>query len=99
VLRGTNTGPWQQWIPQPNGTLKNVATGLYVSPNGTGAQLRGTTAPSPWGGSAYTWQDYAHLLTPIWRGWLQELPQACRHGVVPASCPVTSGPPVRDLGL
>src|SRR5215469_11527974 len=61
VLRASNTGPWQQFIPQPNGTLKNVATGLYVSPNGTGAQLRGTTAPSPWGGSVYTWIDYAHL--------------------------------------
>ena len=46
VLRGSNTSPWQQFIPQPNGT---------------GAQLRGTTAPSPWGGSAYTWTDYAHL--------------------------------------
>jgi len=61
VLRASNNGPWQQFIPQPNGTLKNVATGLYVSPNGAGAQLRGTTAPSPWGGSAYTWKDYAHL--------------------------------------
>jgi hypothetical protein len=61
VLRASNTGPWQQFIPQPNGTLKNVATGLYVNPNGTGAQLRGGTAPSPWGGSVYTWKDYAHL--------------------------------------
>jgi hypothetical protein len=61
VLRVSNTGPWQQWIPQANGTLKNAATGLYVSPNGAGAQLRGTPAPSPWGGSAYTWTDYAHL--------------------------------------
>ncbi len=61
VLRPSNSGPWQQFIPQPNGTLKNAATGLYVTPNGTGAQLRGTTAPSPWGGSAYTWTDYAHL--------------------------------------
>jgi hypothetical protein len=61
VLRGCNTGPWQQFIPQPNGTLKNAATGLVVSPNGTGAQLRGTTAPTPWGGSVYTWTDYAHL--------------------------------------
>jgi peptidoglycan/xylan/chitin deacetylase (PgdA/CDA1 family) len=61
VLRASNNGPWQQFIPQPNGTLKNVATGLYVSPNGTGAQLRGTSAPSPWGGSAYAWTDYAHL--------------------------------------
>ena len=46
-----NNRPWQQFIPQPNGTLKNVATGLVVSPNGTGAQLRGTVAPTPWGGS------------------------------------------------
>jgi len=61
VLRASNTGPWQQFIPQPDGTLKNAATGLYVSPNGTGAQLRGGTAPSPWGGSVYTWKDYAHL--------------------------------------
>jgi peptidoglycan/xylan/chitin deacetylase (PgdA/CDA1 family) len=61
VLRASNNGPWQQFIPQPNGTLKNVATGLYISPNGAGAQLRGTTAPSPWGGSVYTWTDYAHL--------------------------------------
>jgi peptidoglycan/xylan/chitin deacetylase (PgdA/CDA1 family) len=61
VLRASNTGRWQQFVPQPNGTLKNVATGLYVNPNGTGAQLRGGTAPSPWGGSAFTWTDYAHL--------------------------------------
>jgi hypothetical protein len=61
VLRGSNNGPWQQFIPQPNGTLMNVATGLIVSPNGTGAQLRGTTAPTSWGGSVYTWTDYAHL--------------------------------------
>jgi len=53
--------PWQQFIPQPDGTLKNVATGLYVNPDGTGAQLRGGTAPSPWGGSAWTWTDHAHL--------------------------------------
>ena len=61
VLRASSTGPWQQFIPQPNGTLKNAATGLVVSPAGTGAQLRGTTAPSPWGGSGYAWTDYAHL--------------------------------------
>lgn len=61
VLRGTNTRPWQQWYPQPDGTLRNAATGLIISPNGTGAQLRGTTAASPWGGSAYAWADYAHL--------------------------------------
>jgi hypothetical protein len=47
VLRSANNGPWQQWYPQANGTLRNAATGLVISPNGTGAQLRGT--------------DYAHL--------------------------------------
>jgi hypothetical protein len=61
VLRGCNTGPWQQFVPQSNGTLKNVATGLFVNPNGTGAQLRGATAPVSWGGSHYTWTDFAHL--------------------------------------
>jgi hypothetical protein len=61
VLRGCNTGPWQQFVPQSNGTLKNVATGLFVNPNGTGAQLRGGTAPVSWGGSVYTWTDFAHL--------------------------------------
>jgi hypothetical protein len=61
VLRASNNGPWQQFIPQSDGTLRNVATGLIVSPNGTGAQLRGTTAPVPWGGSVYTWTDFAHL--------------------------------------
>jgi hypothetical protein len=30
-----------------NSTLKNLATGLVVNPNGTGAQLRGGAAPSP----------------------------------------------------
>jgi hypothetical protein len=34
---------------------------LHVNPNGTGAHLRGATTPSPWGGSAYTWTDYANL--------------------------------------
>ena len=42
----SNNGPWQQFIPQPNGT---------------GAQLRGTVAPTRWGGSHYTWTDHAHL--------------------------------------
>jgi len=61
ILTPCNTGPWQQFIPQSNGTLKNVATGLFVNPNGTGAQLRGGTAPVSWGGSHYTWTDFAHL--------------------------------------
>ena len=61
ILTVSNNGPWQQFIPQANGTLKNVATGLVVSPNGTGAQLRGTSAATSWGGSVYSWTDYAHL--------------------------------------
>ena len=55
ILANCNTGPWQQFIPQSNDTLKNVATGLYINPNGTGSQLRGGTSPTPWGGSSYTW--------------------------------------------
>jgi peptidoglycan/xylan/chitin deacetylase (PgdA/CDA1 family) len=61
ILTPCSTGPWQQFIPEPNGTLKNLATGLYVNPIGSGAQLRGGTAPSPWGGSVYSWTAYAHL--------------------------------------
>jgi hypothetical protein len=61
VLRSANNGPWQQWYPQANGTLRNAATGLVISPNGTGAQLHGTASASTWGGSAYTWTDYSHL--------------------------------------
>jgi hypothetical protein len=57
ILASCNTGPWQQFIPQSNGSLKNVATGLYVNPHGTGAQLRGGTSPTSWGGSAYTWKN------------------------------------------
>ena len=61
VLRAANNGPWQQWYPMGDGTLKNAAIGPVISPNGTGAQLRGTVSASTWGGSAYTWTDYAHL--------------------------------------
>jgi hypothetical protein len=61
ILTGCNNGPWQQFLAQSNGTLKDVATGLIVNPDGTGVQLRGSTAPTPWGGSVYTWTDYAHL--------------------------------------
>ena len=53
ILTSCNTGPWQQFVPQSNGTLQNVATGLFVNPNGTGAQLRGGSSATPWGGSFY----------------------------------------------
>ena len=61
ILTSCNAGPWQQFIPQSNGTLKNLATGLFVNPNGTGAQLRGGTAATPWGGSSFAWTDFSNL--------------------------------------
>ena len=61
ILTACNSGPWQQFVPQSNGTLKNVATGLYVNPAGTGGQLRGGTSPTSWGGSTYTWRDHSSL--------------------------------------
>jgi len=61
ILTNCNTGPWQQFVPQSNGTLRNVATGLYVNPNGTGAQLRGGASPTAWGGSSYSWKDFSSL--------------------------------------
>jgi hypothetical protein len=61
ILTVCNNGPFQQFVPQGNGTLRDLATGLYVNPDGTGAQLRGETSATPWGGSVYTWTDYPHL--------------------------------------
>jgi hypothetical protein len=61
ILANCNTGPWQQFVPQSNGTLQDVATGLYINPDGTGAQLRGGSSATPWGGSYYTWTAYASL--------------------------------------
>jgi hypothetical protein len=61
ILANCNTGPWQQFVPQSNGTLQNVATGLYINPNGTGSQLRGGSTATPWGGSYYTWTAYNNL--------------------------------------
>jgi hypothetical protein len=61
ILTYCNTGPWQQFVPESNGTLKNVATGLVVNPDGTGVQLRGGKTPTSWGGSVYGWTNYANL--------------------------------------
>jgi len=61
ILTACNTGPWQQFIPQSNGSLRNVATGLYVNPNGTGAQLRGGSSATPWGGSFYRFIAFSSL--------------------------------------
>ena len=61
ILAWCNSGNFQQFIPQSNGTLKNVATNLYVNPDGKGAQLRGGMTPTTWGGSVYTWTEYDSL--------------------------------------
>ncbi len=61
ILTWCNSGPFQQFVPQSNGTLKNVATGLYVNPDGIGAQLRGSATATSWGGSVYGWTSYSHL--------------------------------------
>lgn len=61
ILTVCNTGPFQQFVPQSNGTLRNLATGLYVNPNGTGSQLCGAANPVSWGGSKYSWKNYTNL--------------------------------------
>jgi hypothetical protein len=63
VLAHCNTGPWQQFIPQSDGSLENVATGLYINPDGTGGQLRGGSGAVSWGGSSYTWTGESSLPT------------------------------------
>ena len=61
ILTSCNTSPWQQFIPQSDGTLMNLATGLIVNPAGTGAQLRGESTATSWGGSSYTWTGSTSL--------------------------------------
>ena len=61
ILTNCNTGPWQQFIPQSNGTLKNLDTGLYVNPDGKGGQLRGGSTTTSWGGSIYHWTASSNL--------------------------------------
>jgi len=61
ILTSCNTGPWQQFTPQPNGTLQHVATGLFVNPHGTGSQLRGGSPATPGGGSFLRFTAYPRL--------------------------------------
>jgi hypothetical protein len=61
ILAPCNTGPWQQFFPQSDGSLVNVATGLFVNPDGKGAQLRGEGSTASWGGSSYTWTAQGDL--------------------------------------
>jgi hypothetical protein len=57
ILTNCNSGPFQQFLPQSDGTLVNLATGLIVDPAGKGGQLRGESSAVGWGGSSYTWDD------------------------------------------
>jgi hypothetical protein len=61
ILAGCNDGPYQQFVPQSNGTLKNWATHLFINPDGKGAQLRDAATATPWGGSVYGWTETANL--------------------------------------
>ena len=61
ILATCNNGPWQQFVPQSDGTLQNVATRLFFTPDGPGAQLRGATAATSWGGSVYSWAPFSAL--------------------------------------
>jgi hypothetical protein len=62
ILRGCNNGPFQQFalVSAEPSQLKNAATHLVVYPDGTGAQLRGTTVPTG-GDPFYTWKSLAQL--------------------------------------
>ena len=61
ILAPCNTGPFQQFFPQSDGSLVNLATGLFVNPDGKGAQLRGESTTTSWGGSSYTWTAQGNL--------------------------------------
>jgi hypothetical protein len=56
ILTNCNSGPFQQFLQQSDGTLVNLATGLTVNPAGKGGQLRGGSSAVSWGGSSYTWE-------------------------------------------
>jgi hypothetical protein len=57
ILANCNSGPFQQFLQQSDGTLVNLATGLTVDPAGKGGQLRGGSSPVGWGGSSYIWES------------------------------------------
>ena len=61
ILANCNSGPFQQFFPESDGTLVNLATGLVVDPAGQGAQLRGETSAVGWGGASYTWTGESSL--------------------------------------
>jgi len=60
ILTPCNNGIFQQFY-ESGGYLFSAVNHQYVNPHGTGAQLATGPSPVPWGGSKYTWADYAHL--------------------------------------
>ena len=63
LITPCNDGPWQMFrlLSGEPSVLQDVATGLAVWPDGTGAQLRGSAAAVPGVSNHYTWTDAAHL--------------------------------------
>jgi hypothetical protein len=61
VLRGCNLSAFQQFKPGSGNELISVVNGQIVNPNGTGGQLTTSTSHVSWGGSAWTWENYASL--------------------------------------
>lgn len=61
VLRGCNTGVYQEFTPGSNHTLISKVNGQIVNPHGTGAQLSTGSSGVSWGGSSWTWTDYGSL--------------------------------------
>jgi hypothetical protein len=57
ILANCNSGPFQQFFPESDGTLVNLETGLIIDPAGKGGQLRGGSSAVGWGGSSYTWES------------------------------------------
>ena len=57
VLRGCNTGPWQQFSYVGSNIISAI-NGQLVNPNGKGAQLTTGPTPTPWGGSVYHWVSF-----------------------------------------
>ena len=57
ILANCNSGPFQQFFPESDGTLENLETGLIIDPAGKGGQLRGGSSAVGWGGSSYTWES------------------------------------------
>jgi hypothetical protein len=61
VLRGCNTGVYQEFTTGSGNKLISKANGQVVNPHGTGAQLSTGASGVSWGGSSWTWTDYGSL--------------------------------------